>query len=177
MSARPRRRGAKRTTIAGAALALLAALAFELAPDDAREEPATAPLPRSASPAPAAPTARDGSAPERAGRDDARIEEAFRERRSGLMVAVDARVAKTLRDDEDGSRHQRFLIELAGGRTLLVAHNIDLAPRVPLAPGDRVRVRGQYEWNERGGVLHWTHRDPAGSHDEGYVEHAGVRYE
>ncbi len=105
----------------------------------------------------------------------ARIERAFADRQSGFMTTVEARVAKTLPDDNEGSRHQRFLIELSTGRTLLVAHNIDLASRIPLSKGDSVRVHGQYEWNERGGVIHWTHGDPAGRHEGGWIEHEGVR--
>ena len=106
-----------------------------------------------------------------------RIERAFAKRESGFMTTVEARVAKTLRDDNDGSRHQRFLIELPNGRTLLVAHNIDLAERVPIARGDMIQVRGQYEWNDRGGVLHWTHHDPDGDHEGGWILHDGKRTE
>lgn len=107
----------------------------------------------------------------------ARIEDAVANRTSGFMVTVDARVEKTLRDDTNGSQHQRFLIELANGRVLLVAHNIDLADRIDLREGDRVRVHGQYEWNEKGGVLHWTHHDPRGRHEGGWIEHDGLRVE
>jgi len=55
--------------------------------------------------------------------------------------------------------------------------NVDLAPRVPLAPGDSVEVRGEYDWNDRGGVLHWTHRDPGGRHEAGWVRHDGRLYQ
>lgn len=72
-------------------------------------------------------------------------------------------------DDNEGGRHQRFVLTLHGGQTLLVAHNIDIAPRVPLGIGDRVRFRGIYEWNELGGVLHWTHHDPHGDGEGGYL--------
>ncbi len=106
-----------------------------------------------------------------------RIERAAEDRESGFMVTVDAEVVKTLRDDLKGSQHQRFLIELTSGRTLLVAHNIDLAKRIPLSEGDSVRVRGQYEWNDRGGVLHWTHHDPDGRHPGGWIEYKGKRTE
>lgn len=104
-----------------------------------------------------------------------RIARAVAARESGFMVTVDARVSKLLRDDLDGSRHQRFLIELGDGQTLLVAHNIDLAKRAEIDVGDSVRVRGQYEWNDRGGLLHWTHRDPDGDHPGGWIESGGWR--
>ena len=105
------------------------------------------------------------------------IEAAVRDQRSGFMVTVEAEVVKNLPDDNKGSRHQRFLIELETGRTLLVAHNIDLARRVPLREGTGVRVRGQYEWNKKGGVLHWTHHDPRGKHPGGWIEYRGQRTE
>lgn len=106
-----------------------------------------------------------------------RVARAFEARESGFMVTLHGRVDRLLADDRDGSRHQRFLLRLENGPTLLVAHNIDLADRAPVEVGDRVRLRGQYEWNERGGVLHWTHHDPDGSHPEGWIEVDGVRVE
>lgn len=109
--------------------------------------------------------------------DDALIERLFREERSDEIVTAAGRVSKTLPDDNEGSRHQRFIVELASGRTVLVAHNIDLAPRVPLREGDRVIVHGEYEWSQRGGTVHWTHHDPKGWREGGWIEHAGERYE
>ena len=98
--------------------------------------------------------------------------------RSGQQVQGDGTVIRLLSDDNDGSRHQRFIIRLDSGRTLLVAHNIDLAPRIEaLRKGDRVGFFGQYEWNDKGGVIHWTHRDPQGQHVPGWIEHAGRRYQ
>ncbi len=117
-------------------------------------------------------------APVAAPRDDYDVlGEAFRAGRSDVLVTGEGTVEKVLRDDRDGSRHQRFILALDSGQTVLVAHNIDLAPRVPLEEGDEVRVFGQYEWNEKGGVMHWTHHDPAGRHEEGWIEHRGRRYE
>lgn len=110
--------------------------------------------------------------------DDAKfVEKLFAQERSGVMVTVRAEVVHILPDDNEGSRHQRFLIELSPERTLLVAHNIDLAERVPLDEGDTILLRGQYEWNEKGGVVHWTHHDPGNRREGGWIEHAGVRYE
>jgi hypothetical protein len=59
---------------------------------------------------------------------------------------------------------------------VLVAHNIDLAERVPLRQNARLRLRGRYEWNERGGVIHWTHHDPDGLGPGGWVQHGDAIY-
>lgn len=101
---------------------------------------------------------------------------AYQEQRSGVMVEVDAQVLKLLADDLKPPRHQRFLVILSGGHTLLISHNIDLAPRAPIAEGDRARIRGQYEWNERGGVVHWTHHDPQGKRRGGFIHHGEKVY-
>lgn len=105
-------------------------------------------------------------------------QQAFSKRDDGKMVLVSGQVERTLSDDRDGSRHQRFIMRISSGQTLLVAHNIDLAPRLEgLSPGEAVTLHGQYEWNDRGGVVHWTHRDPQGVHPGGYIERQGRRYE
>lgn len=98
--------------------------------------------------------------------------------RSGQQVRGQGEVIRTLSDDNDGSRHQRFILRLSSGRTLLIAHNIDLAPRISsLRAGDTVAFYGQYEWNDKGGVIHWTHHDPQGRHAAGWLEHKGRRYQ
>ena len=104
------------------------------------------------------------------------IVKADRYQRSGFMVTTKGVVKKSLRDDTDGHQHQRFILRLENGHTVLVAHNIDLAPRVPLDEGDTVTVHGQYEWNDQGGVLHWTHHDPQKRHEEGWIRHDGELY-
>lgn len=102
--------------------------------------------------------------------------EAYEQRRSNVVVEVEGTVQRTLDDDEVGSRHQRFILELPNSHTVLVSHNIDLAPRVPLRRGDEVNVRGEYEWTERGGVLHWTHHDPRGARPGGWIRYRGRDY-
>jgi hypothetical protein len=111
--------------------------------------------------------------------DDLRIiAEAYRGQRSDVQVRGEGTVKKVLRDDLDGSRHQRFLLRLDNNQTLLVAHNIDLAPRIDgLRKGDRVKFYGEYEWNNQGGVLHWTHHDPGGRHVDGWLKHQGRTYQ
>ena len=106
------------------------------------------------------------------------VDEAFEARLSDQMMVVEGQVTKVLADDNHGSRHQRFIVRVPSGRTVLIAHNIDLAPRVKgLREGDSVRMYGEYEWNERGGVLHWTHHAPRGDHADGWIEHNGERYQ
>lgn len=100
----------------------------------------------------------------------------FEQRRSGFMAEVSGEVVRLLTDDEEGSRHQRFILRLSSGQTLLVAHNLDLAERAPVSPGMRVAVRGEYEWNARGGVLHWTHHDPSGRRPGGWIRVGDATY-
>jgi hypothetical protein len=105
------------------------------------------------------------------------IDAAYETQQSGLIVVAEGQVHRILADDLDGSAHQRFIIRMPSGLTLLVAHNIDLAPRIPdLQVGKSVTVRGQYEWNEKGGLVHWTHHDPRGYRDGGWVEYQGRTY-
>lgn len=102
---------------------------------------------------------------------------AFTQGRSGEQVRGAGIVVKVLSDDQEGSRHQRFILRLESGQTLLVVHNIDLAPRIPaLAAGDTVAFNGVYEWNRQGGMIHWTHHDPAGRHEPGWLRHEGRYY-
>ena len=106
------------------------------------------------------------------------IEQLIEQHQSDVQINLTAQVFRVLKDDLKGSRHQRFLIKLSGGETILIAHNIDLAPRIDeLQKGDIITVYGEYEWNEKGGVIHWTHHDPAKRHIDGWIEHNGNRYQ
>ncbi len=102
--------------------------------------------------------------------------QAWEQQRSGVWVTVSGEVVKVLEDDNKGSRHQRFLLRLDHRLKVLVAHNIDLAPRAPLHLGDEIVLRGRYEWNDKGGVIHWTHHDPSGRKEGGWITVAGESY-
>ena len=105
-----------------------------------------------------------------------KIRNAREDTNARFWLTIDAKVVKTLKDDRRGSQHQRFLISPAKDITLLVAHNIDLAEYVPLSAGDMVKIKGRYEWNNRGGVIHWTHHDPRGKKEDGWIYHNGKYY-
>ncbi|EPO2942515.1 DUF3465 domain-containing protein [Vibrio cholerae] len=110
--------------------------------------------------------------------NDAVLQQAYLSQQSDLQVQGFGQVSKVLPDDNDGSRHQKFILKLNSGQTLLVAHNIDLAPRIPnLKVGDSVEFYGEYEWNKKGGVLHWTHKDPQNRHAHGWLKHNWQVYE
>jgi len=106
------------------------------------------------------------------------ISQAINQHRSNVQVQGSGIVARILPDDGEGLKHQRFIVRLASGQTILIAHNIDLAPHIAsLAEGDRIDFKGEYEWNDKGGVIHWTHHDPQSRHQAGWIKHAGKTYE
>ena len=106
------------------------------------------------------------------------IERAFERKQSDLQVRASGQVIAVLADDNEGSRHQKFILKLNNGQTVLVAHNIDLAPRITnIAKGDTVEFFGEYEYSDKGGVIHWTHHDPANKHVGGWLKHQGRTYQ
>ena len=109
---------------------------------------------------------------------DERLARAFDDQEHALQIEGAGTVTRLLSDDNDGGRHQRFIVELKSGQTLLIAHNIDLAPRIDsLEVGDEIEFFGEYEWNQKGGTIHWTHHDPNGRHEPGWLKHNGRVYQ
>ncbi|OYW39938.1 MAG: hypothetical protein B7Z35_02525 [Hydrogenophilales bacterium 12-61-10] len=146
-----------------AALAVAAFFSFVSVPDT-HDQPATA--------------ARSGMSAPAADSGNTAIDEAFSSRRGNQQVEGQGAVVKLLADDNNGSRHQRFIVRLESGLTVLIAHNIDLAPRVDaLRAGDVIAFSGEYEWTSKGGVIHWTHHDPQVRHPDGWLRHAGRLYQ
>lgn len=106
------------------------------------------------------------------------LERAFEQRASNVQVAGEGVVSRILRDDTLDSPHQRFIVRLPSGLTVLVSHNIALAPRIDdLKAGDTVAFSGEYVWNEQGGLVHRTHRDPRSGLASGWLRHNGRTYE
>ncbi|UOO80825.1 DUF3465 domain-containing protein [Uruburuella testudinis] len=113
-----------------------------------------------------------------AAQSNQRLQTAFKQKQNNLQIQGRGIVSKTLPDDNKGSRHQRFVLKLDSGQTLLVAHNIDLSPKIKgLKKGDAVEFYGEYEWSQQGGVIHWTHHDPQHRHIDGWLKHNGVLYQ
>ena len=99
------------------------------------------------------------------------FEELYAREISHIQIKGEGIVTAILNDDLVGRKHQRFVLELAHHKTVLVLNNIDIFPRLePLEIGDRVEFYGEYIWNRHGGILHWTHHDPRGIREDGYVK-------
>jgi hypothetical protein len=131
---------------------------------------------------PAKPSAETASQPRPSGSNakahENPLADAFARQLSDIPVQGEGKVIRLLADDNKGSRHQRILLALSDGQSVLIAHNIDLAPRIPdIQPGERIGFKGEYVWNNKGGVVHWTHRDPDGRHAGGWLKHRGETYQ
>ncbi|MBU1927463.1 DUF3465 domain-containing protein [bacterium] len=106
------------------------------------------------------------------------VEEAFSKKQSNVQVSGSGVVLRLLKDDTNGLRHQKILLHLDSGQTILIAHNIDLSPRIDtLAKGDTLTFYGEYEYNAKGGVVHWTHHDPQKRHVDGWLKHNDKIYQ
>jgi Protein of unknown function (DUF3465) len=102
-------------------------------------------------------------------------------RDSGAELVVEGPVVSVLPSSAGPSGvHELFVVAVSSGNTtvqLFVADNISVGSAAPLRAGDRVRVKGELDFNDLGPVLHWTHRDPSGRHQPGFVEVGGHVYE
>ena len=102
----------------------------------------------------------------------------FNNKQSNNIVTASGTVIKLLADDNVGNRHQKFIVRISSSLSVLIAHNIDLAPRVDaLQKGDPIEFKGEYEWNKKGGVVHWTHHDPKGYHPGGWIKYRDKIYQ
>jgi hypothetical protein len=112
--------------------------------------------------------------------NDAAVCDAFRAGRSHVEVVADGRVVRVLGVAPGRvSPHEGFLMHLGSGCSVVVRveANTDFTGTFPIASGDGVVVKGEYEFYPRGGVIHWTHRDPRGRHEGGYIEVRGRTYQ
>jgi hypothetical protein len=115
------------------------------------------------------------------GAANADVYDAWRAHRSYVQVTASGSVARVL-----GTRlgpageHEGFLLHLSGaegrGLTVRVEDNTDLTGPIPLQAGEDAIVSGEYIYDPRGGIIHYTHRDPRGRHPSGYVRVNGRLY-
>jgi len=111
--------------------------------------------------------------------DNAAVERAYAEKRSSVEVTAEGAVTSVLADDSGPSGvHQRFIIRLTGSmQTVLVENNLSIGRRAPVVAGTDVKVHGEYVWNDKGGLIHFTHHDPALTHEGGWIDVGGARYQ
>ncbi len=106
------------------------------------------------------------------------IIQAYADRKSNVQVESSGIVVKLLPDDLKGAKHQKFLVKITTDLTILIAHNIDLAPRInSLKEGERISFFGEYEWTSKGGTVHWTHHDPGKRHPDGWIKYRNRVYQ
>jgi hypothetical protein len=111
--------------------------------------------------------------------DDGAVCAAYTAGRSHVEVVADGTVTRVLGVAPGRtSPHEGFLLRLGSGCDAIVRVevNTDFTGTIPLAQGDRVVVKGEYEYYSLGGVIHWTHRDPRGRHEGGFIEAGGRTY-
>jgi hypothetical protein len=149
--------------------------------------PVSSAPPRKSAPRESAPASRRGPGrgvvqkePAPVGTDGG-IPALFKNKISDRIVQASGTIVKILPDDldtSDGSEmHQKFLVELSDRdrTTIKVCHNLKFG-RAPVREGEVISFRGEYEFTDFGGTVHWTHHDPRGIHDDGWIEYDGQRY-
>lgn len=94
-----------------------------------------------------------------------------------VEVFINAQVCRLLPTDNRGLRHQKFLIRLTNGTTVLVANDLTVGQMVPCQVGDILQIRGEYIWTRRGGVLHWTHHSDTREHPGGWIRLGSQTYQ
>ena len=111
--------------------------------------------------------------------DDAAIVVDFHKHRSNVEVTAEGTVVRLLPDRTSSTGvHEQFIVKLSSGAvTVEVEHNISIGARAAVKEGDHVIVHGEYIWNAQGGLIHFTHHDPQGTHEGGYIEDNGKTYD
>lgn len=106
-----------------------------------------------------------------------RLLDSFDQGRTGIWVSAEAPVVQILGDENIGGQRQRFTIKPREDLAVQVRHSLSESTRVPIQPGDMVRVQGYYQWEARGGFISRTFSDPEQPGGGGWIEHKGQRYD
>ena len=70
--------------------------------------------------------------------------------------------------------HEKIIV-LIGKVKIMIVHNLNLAPNVSIAQGETITFCGTYQPDY--GILNWTHFDPQGQHDNGFLYFNGLTYD
>jgi hypothetical protein len=97
-------------------------------------------------------------------------------RRLNFVQGGNMTVIKVLPDDNQGLKHQKWIVRLSNGSQLMGVYNSDMCERVPLKAGDVIAMGGQFIWTNEGGLLHWLHHDPRNHRPDGFVQLNGKFY-
>ena len=91
------------------------------------------------------------------------------------------KINKIFPDDDKGTHHQKFSVQLKNNKSVLVIHNIGVCRRIPdLKIGDEIEFYGVYQWNRFGGLVHWTHGGESladTGHTAGWIKYNGMTYQ
>jgi hypothetical protein len=99
------------------------------------------------------------------------LKQATEEKAHDVEIVVTGTVVRLLKDDTEGTEHQRWILEDDFGDTVMVVHNISRFERLSgVEEGEKMEVKGLYSWDEHGGYIHRVHERLHG-HDgeDGYV--------
>ena len=113
--------------------------------------------------------------------DNAGALRAIAQGRTGAEVIVEGNVLRVLStSDSESGAHERFVVAVKSGgdeQDILIADNISIARAAPVRAGDDVTVKGELAVDPTGPVIHWTHHDPRGRHEAGFIRDHGVIYD
>jgi hypothetical protein len=101
---------------------------------------------------------------------------AQRDGKNGVVTELSGHVESLLAEVASGEQRQEFLMRLTPELSLWVHHSTESGNPVPLMTGDRVRVRGVYDWTPEGGVLRTMNSGPTDESRNGWVMRRGVVY-
>ena len=127
--------------------------------------------PRHQLPFPTATNASEAKAPNTA------FIRAYQERVSGLQLSVSGKITHVFPSPETGDQHQKFIVQLDAGQSVMVIHNRALGSAIDgLLEGETIEVFGEYQWDQGGGIIRRTHQDPASHRQAGWVKYKGRIY-
>jgi hypothetical protein len=113
--------------------------------------------------------------------DNAGALDAIAHGQSGAEVTVEGPVVRVLATHGGAQGvHEQFIVAVRANsaeQDVLVADNISIGRAAPVRKGDDVTVRGELAIDPSGPVIHWTHHDPRGRHQSGYVRLNGILYD